>query len=307
MSTAHPTRRRIRKKSYRVLIAGCGDVGGALGRELAADGHQVFGLRRRVAALPEEITPYEADLGRPETLRDLPPALDYVVYAAAADETSEPAYRRAYVEGVDHLLAALDQQHQAPRRLLFTSSTGVYGQSDGSWVDEDSPTEPTRFTGELVLAGERRIAAGPWPATAVRFGGIYGPGRTRLIRRVQAGGLEVDRSRPLYTNRIHRDDCAGVLAHLLERDLAGEPVPAVVLGVDNEPAPRHEVYDWLADRLGVPRPAEAGAAPSTTPGRLHGGSKRCSNLGLRSLGYTFRFPTFREGYEALLSGSDHDS
>ena len=209
MSTAHPTRRRIRKKSYRALIAGCGDVGGALGRELAADGHQVFGLRRRVAALPEEITPYEADLGRPETLRDLPPALDYVVYAAAADETSEPAYRRAYVEGVDHLLAALGQQHQAPRRLLFTSSTGVYGQSDGSWVDEDSPTEPTRFTGELVLAGERRIAAGPWPATAVRFGGIYGPGRTRLIRRVQAGGLEVDRSRPLYTNRIHRDDCAG--------------------------------------------------------------------------------------------------
>lgn len=291
----------------RVLIAGCGDVGCALGRRLASEGHTAFGLRRRVSALPGEIEPVEADLARPETLQGLPHALDYVVYAAAADETTERAYRAAYVEGLGHLLDALARQGRSPRRIFFISSTGVYGQSDGSWVDEDSPTEPSRFTGELVLAGERRAAASPWPATSIRFGGIYGPGRTRLIHTVRAGGLEVDRSRPAYTNRIHRDDCAGALAHLVALDRAGQEVPAIVIGVDDDPAPRHQVYDWLAQRLGVSPPQEAVSGGDDGPrrgrlhgGRLHGGSKRCSNRRLRSLGYDFLFPTFREGYSTLL-------
>ena len=287
---------------HRILIAGCGDVGSALGVELATQGHEVFGLRRNVRALPDSLHPVAADLGRPESLADLPPNLDAVVYAAAADRTDETAYRSAYVDGVDHLVAALVAQEQQPRCLLFTSSTGVYGQSSGEWVDETSATEPRRFTGKLVLEGERRVASCPWPSTSVRFGGIYGPGRGRLLARVRQGGLTVDRRHPAYTNRIHRDDCAGALAHLLNLsfgggDLAGAPLPQAVVGVDDAPAPRHEVYDWLADRLGVPRPAEADGAAGAG---LHGGSKRCRNTLLRSLGYDFRYPTYREGYAELL-------
>ena len=287
--------------NYRVLIAGCGDVGSALGVELAAQGHEVFGLRRNVRALPESLQPVAADLGRPESLAELPPNLDAVVYAAAADRTDETAYRSAYVDGVDHLVAALVAQKQQPRCLLFTSSTGVYGQSSGEWVDESSATEPRRFTGSLVLAGEARVAASPWPSTSVRFGGIYGPGRGRLLERVRQGNLTVDRQNPAYTNRIHRDDCAGALAHLLRLEAEGSSLPRVLVGVDDDPAPRHEVYDWLADALGVPRPAEVeGEAGS----RLHGGSKRCRNALLRSLGYSFRYPSYREGYSALLGGQD---
>lgn len=286
----------------KILIAGCGDVGQALGLRLVDAGHEAWGLRRRIEALPGSIRPVAADLGDPSTLTDLPADLDAVVYAAAADASTEEAYRRAYVDGPQNVLAALEDQGQGDwggklRRFIFTSSTSVYGQSDGSWVDETSPTEPKRFTGRIIREAEAWLEGHPIPTTSVRFGGIYGPGRTRLIRLVQSGEATVDRQNVAYTNRIHRDDCAGILHHLIERDLAGESVDDLYVGVDDEPAPRHEVFDWLADRLGVDRVASA-SAPSG--GRLHGGSKRCRNARIVSTGYHFQFPSFREGYAALL-------
>lgn len=277
--------------TQRILIAGCGDVGCRLGRRLVDSGYRVWGLRRHPDALPEGLEPLAADLTRPDTLAGLPSDLDAVVYTAAADGRSDDAYRRAYVEGVENLLRVVEAQTPPPRRLLFTSSTGVYGQTEGEWVDEKSVTRPSRFSGRRVLEGEERFRASPIPSVSLRLGGIYGPGRTRLLRRVASGEAVCPEGPALYTNRIHSDDAAGALHHLLER-----PAPeSIYLGVDHEPAELCEVLRFLARRLGVEPPR---TAPRDEAG--HRGSKRCSSRRLRADGYRFVYPTYREGYDALI-------
>jgi nucleoside-diphosphate-sugar epimerase len=242
-----------------------------------------------------------ADLLDPASLRGLPDGLATVFYTAAAGRGGEGSYRAVYVEGVRNLLDALARQSVAPRRIFFTSSTAVYGQSDGEWVDESSPTLPVDFRGRVLLEGERLLAEGPLAATVVRLGGIYGPGRTRLVESVRAGTARLAPGGPHYTNRIHRDDCAGALRHLAE--LAG---PAgLYLGVDDEPADRAEVLRWLAERLGVPAPRVEADADATADAR--GGSKRCSNARLRAAGYELRYPTFREGYAALMAAREREA
>jgi nucleoside-diphosphate-sugar epimerase len=280
----------------RVLIAGCGDVGTALGLLLAADGHEVFGLRRNPDRLPAPIRPLAGDLGDPASLGAIPDGVELVVYTAAADRFDDAAYRRAYVDGVAHLLGALRTRDAPVRRFLFTSSIAVYAQTDGGWVDETSPAEPAGFSGRRVLEGERLALAGPVPAVVLRLAGIYGPGRTRLLDRVRSGEATCPEGAPRWTNRIHRDDCAGAARHLLG---LAQPDP-MWLGVDQEPAPECAVLDWLADRLGVPPPRRvprddrAAGRPET--------SKRCSSRKLLASGYVFRYPTFREGYAALVDG-----
>src|SRR3972149_125299 len=188
-----------------VLIAGCGYVGTAWGPRLASEGHVVWGLRRRTDALPPNIGPLVADLTVPETLRALPPGLDVVFYTASADASDDDSYRAAYVEGLHNLLRALDHQRQVLRRVFFTSSTGIYAQASGAWVDETSPTEPAEFSGIRMLEGERLLLGSPFPATVLRLGGIYGPGPTPLIDRVRRGLAGCPGGAPLYTNRLHPD------------------------------------------------------------------------------------------------------
>lgn len=272
----------------KILIAGCGDVGSALGLALAEDGHQVYALRRNVGALPPSLDPIAADLTNASTLRSLP-RVDYVYYTAAAGGRDEADYERAYVSGVRNLLGSLEKRNRFVQRLVFVSSTGVYGQDAGEWVDESSPTEPARFTGKKVLEGERLCLGGAYRATVVRFGGIYGPGRNRLVRQVRDGATCVEQP-PRYINRIHRDDCAGVLRYLLQ---IGSPAP-VYNGVDCEPASQCAVMDWLAERLNV-------AAPRRQANQGSGGQgKRCRNDLLLGSGYRFLYPTFREGYAQVL-------
>jgi nucleoside-diphosphate-sugar epimerase len=136
------------------------------------------------------------------------------------------------------------------------------------------------------------LLASGLPATVLRLGGIYGPGRTRLVDEVRSGRAVCADGAPVYTNRIHRDDAAGALRHLLGPCCAD----GVWLGVDHEPAERCTVLDWLADRLGVARPRRV---PPEEAARERGGSKRCSSAKLVGSGYRFRYPTFREGYAAL--------
>ncbi len=273
----------------RVLIAGCGYVGRALGVRLAAEGAEVWGLRR--GSMPTEpgegILPISADLTDPATLAGLPADLDGVVYAASAGGSTPEAYEAAYVRGLDNLLARV-----APRRLIFVSSTAVYGDRQGAWIDEESPAEPDHFSGRLLLEAERIALGGPASAVALRLGGIYGPGRERLIREV-AEGRATRPAVPLFTNRIHRDDAAEAIAHLLAL-----PKPErIYLGVDCEPADLGAIYSWIAGRLKLPEPATA-SAPGE--GRLGRGSKRCSNARLVGSGYRFLYPTFREGYGELI-------
>jgi nucleoside-diphosphate-sugar epimerase len=285
-------------RTLNILIAGCGYVGTALGERLAADGHTVWGLRRQPHGLPPGVTPLAADLADPATLNALPQGLDVVFYTAAADGSTDDAYRLAYVDGLRHLLTALADQRQRPRRVFLTSSTGVYAQYHGEWVDESSPTEPVRFTGKRLLEGERLLLESPFPATVVRLGGIYGPGRARLIDSVRQGTASYPDGPAIYVNRIHRDDCAGALRRLM---LLAQPAP-LYLGVDYDPADRGTVLRWLAAYLGAPPPR---IEPMLNPEALRTRSnKRCRNTRLVASGYTFLYPNYRKGYAAILAADD---
>jgi len=255
---------------------------------LVADGHEVWGLRRDCSGLPASFRAIAADLGDASQLRALPPDVDYLVFASSAGESSESAYRRAYVQGLGNVLAAL--RGSPPRRVFFTSSTAVYAQTDGSWVDETSEAAPVHFTGAVTLEAERLLQQSPVPSTVLRCAGIYGPGRHRLIESVRQGSAAMsDR----FTNRIHRDDLAGALAHLIRTNSSVE----LLILSDDEPASQSEVVRFLAERLGVPVPVSARAE-----GSARGGHKRCRNARLAATGYRLLYPTYREGYAALLAG-----
>jgi len=276
-----------------VLIAGCGYVGSQLGLLLRRDGHRVWGLRRDPSALPAEIEPVAADLLADDLAERVPPT-DRVVYAASADGRDPEAYRRVYVDGVANLLKALQAPDRpAVERFIFVSSTAVYADVGGDWVDEESPTEPENFRGRTMLEGERLALDAPFSATVLRLGGIYGPGRTRLLEMVREGRARCPANGPIWSNRIHRDDAARALHHLLELP---DPAP-VYLGVDEEPTPICQVYRELARMLGAPEPE---VDPELTRRRSN---KRCSSRLLRASGLTFRHPTFRDGYQAMIDSA----
>lgn len=274
----------------RVLIAGCGYVGTALAARLAAEGTEVFALRRSASEIPG-VTSIRADLLDVDSLRVLPAGIEHVVYTASADATDDRSYRGAYVDGLRYLLAALDGR--PVRRLLYASSTGVYAQREGEWVDERSPAEPTHFSGARLLEGEQLLRRSAFGSVAVRFAGIYGPGRTRMIDSVRVGEATIPAGPASYSNRIHRDDCAGVLRHLLELE-APQPL---YCAVDDEPSESGELYRWMAARLGVAAP-RVEDRPRYRYGRTS--NKRVRNALLLASGYRFRYPTFREGYGELI-------
>lgn len=281
----------------RYLIAGCGYVGSELARQLLAGGNdEVFALKRSPSNIPAGAVPIACDLAAGRGLDALPAGLDIVVYAVGADASTPEAYRSAYVTGLGNLANALRARRSVPRRLIVVTSTAVYAQDDGSLVDETSETAPERFSGRILLESEHLAHSLDAETIAVRFGGIYGPGRTRFLDSVRAGSVALSHH-PEYTNRIHRDDCAGLLAHLARLPTA----EAVYLGVDDEPADRREVVEWIAPRLGV-APPSATEAPGSTPEPPRG--KRCSNRRIRTSGYRFRFPSYREGYGSLLHASE---
>lgn len=275
-----------------VLIAGCGDVGTRLALRLSGAGCQVWGLRRDVSRLPAGVLPIEADLADSQHFPALPEALDAVVYCAAAGQRDEERYRRTYVTGLQTLLLQLKKQHIVPKRFLFTSSTAVYGQNAGEWVSESSITQPSSFSGAVLLEAEQVLAYSGFEHVILRLGGIYGPGRAALLRQVQAGKVQVCADYPQFTNRIHSEDCAGILQHLLVLDR----VDSHYVVVDNESAPLAEVADWLARQM-------AADLPRRMPREQieKGQNKRGDNRRLRATGYQFLYPSYREGYRALLN------
>ena len=276
-----------------LLIAGCGDVGGRLGQQLNAVGWTVYGLRRSVSQLPEGIRPVAGDLHNDACPAAWPTeSLDYLVYCAAATEHDEAGYRAAYVDGLRHVLGWLAQHGQQPKRVLFVSSSGVYGQQHGDWVDETSPAEAENYSGRIMREAEQLALHSALPASVVRLTGLYGPGRQWLLNQVRQG-YRVASEPPLYGNRIHVDDAAGLLAFLLQADASGVALEDCYIGVDDEPAPLHEVVAWLREQLHVSHWSEGSTV-------RRAGSKRCSNARARALGWTPQYPTFREGYRAIL-------
>ena len=287
----------------RVVVVGCGYVGLALAGQLDARGHAVTGVRRSddgldaVDAVGPNVDAVRADATDPASLEGLPDA-DAVVFAASSGGRGADAAREVYVDGLANVVDEYGSRASPPDRLVYTSSTGVYGDHDGGWVDEETPLDPTTEKTEVLAEAERiaieRTSGAGIDGTVVRFAGLYGPERYRLERYVE-GPVTAG-----YLNMVHRDDAAGSIRHLLETDGARD---GVVLVVDDEPVDKHAFADWLADACGVPRPEKlskderiaAGDLAEAAERRIRT-SKRCSNAHLRELGYEFVHPTFRSGY-----------
>jgi nucleoside-diphosphate-sugar epimerase len=280
-----------------VLIVGCGDIGLRTARLLHERGRQVVALRRKVDTLPAFVTPIAADITRPDTLAPLSDqSFSQVLITTAAGRFSQERYTAVYVDGLANVLERL--QAQAPQRIILASSTSVYHQNDGSRVDENSATRPESFSGRLQLQAEVLLQKSALATTVVRFGGIYGPGRDRLLQRLRQGTI-VPRSASQYSNRIHSADCAAVLLHLLSADWRGESLQRCYLAVDSAPTPLREVSEWLAQTMGLD---VAAMVQDVAPRR--GGNKYCSNQRLLDSGYRFIYPDYRRGFSALLAGVD---
>ena len=277
-----------RARARRVLIAGCGELGIAIA-PLLGDA-QVFGLRRDVSRLPAKLHPLAADLINGSGFAQLPAGIDTLIHAPTPGERSESGYRAIYVDALARLCAALPDP--APSlRLIYVSSTAVYGQDAGELVDETSACEPTAFNGRVLLEGERRARELVDDCVALRLAGIYGPGRHWLLRRVRSG--ESIRAGVHWTNRIHLADAAALAARLAQLP----QVPASVIGVDDQPAPEHEVLDWLAERLGLPPLPRRDDAAAVS-------GKRLRNHLSRSLQWQPRYASYRDGYTSEIAGSE---
>lgn len=290
----------------RVAILGCGYIGLALSTRLVSAGHDVIGVRRSAPGKIEETgaTAILGDLTEASTLERIPD-VEAVVFAASSGGGDAATARRIYVDGLDGAIAHFGNRETSPEHFVYTSSTGVYGDHEGGWVDEDTPIDPQTAKAE-VLAEAERIArnASQLDGTVARIAGIYGPGRWGIERYVDRPVTEG------YRNHIHRDDVAGAIAHLLT---AGTDGHDLVLLVDDEPVDRFAFADWLAEQLGV-EPAKKRTVEerlseedlSERAARRIRTSKRCDNTRLRSLGYTFTYPTYREGYaRAVADYSDN--
>ncbi len=269
-------------RNHRVLLAGCGDLGAHVGRLLHQAGHKVTGVRRNADAVNVPFPVLGMDLADPGTTQ-LPEA-DAVVIALTADSYDAAGYERAYRSTLRGLAKALPT---APDRVVLVSSTGALGEHEGELITEESEPLPDRETGKVLLASEQDAQELFDSVTVLRAAGIYGPGRTRTIDQVLRG-KPVDHGR--ITNRIHRDDLSAAIARLL----GAENPPALLHGVDREPAPLGRVVEFVAGLLNVPFPEDSGS------GALHG--KTLDGTALhRFMGEAgLQYPTFREGYSALV-------
>ena len=297
----------------RVLIVGCGYVGLPLGVELVRLGHAVFGLRRSVSAENElkaaGIQPLFGDVTKPETLAKLPRELDWVVNCVAAGGGAEE-YRQAYLQGTRNLVEWLGPS--PPKKFVYTSSTSVYGQTDGSQVKESSPTEPLVETAKVLLETEKVLQAAVQekkiPAVILRVAGIYGPDRGHWFKQFLKNEARMEGDGSRFLNMIHRDDLIGCIIAALKNGRPGE----IYNAADDEPVSQLHFFQWLAQALDKPLPpseptavalARSGA-PRKNPdeNRKRGvTNKRVSNRKLKmELGHQFKYPNFRKGYSAEL-------
>jgi nucleoside-diphosphate-sugar epimerase len=286
----------------RVLIIGCGYVGLPLGAELVKQGHEVVGLRRSTGADADfksaGIRPVTADITKAEQLAQLPAGYDWVVNCVSASGGGAEVYREVYLRGTRNLIEWLGAA--PPKKFVYTSSTSVYGQDDGSLIKENSATEPAVETGKILVETEQVLLAAArerkFPAVILRVAGIYGPDRGYWLKQYLSNEARIEGSGARMLNMIHRDDVAGVIIAALKSGRPGE----VYNAVDDEPVSQLGFFQWLSGPLGkelppsAPEDAEVVSKRGVT-------NKKVSNRRLKmELGYQFKYPTFRQGYTAEL-------
>ncbi|MFA6600166.1 MAG: SDR family oxidoreductase [Candidatus Omnitrophota bacterium] len=278
---------------YTVLIVGAGYLGSQLARHFADEKQKVYALTRTQARRDElekaGVQTLVADLTRPETLREALPAAHFIVLCPAPDEPDEASYQHIYGAGIANVLQVL-RARPFPRLLVYISSTRVWGKQVCGWVDESTPPAPGDEKGRIMVRAEESVLNAGLPAVVFRLTGLYGPGRNRIDPLRDGAWPQPGPDR--YMNMIHCDDVVGAMRLIFNRAVAGR----VYLGVDHEPTLKSEVYRWLAGRMQLAL-REGVLTSGTETG------KQCRNTKLKDLGYVFRYPSFRVGYEDLLSHS----
>lgn len=278
----------------KILIVGCGDLGLAIA-DLLADKHAVFGLRRHsqgrsLQGQSSNLSMLQGDVTDPaslQVLHGLKPEL--ILYCVAADAQTDAAYLAQYVNGLANVLAT-QPQNTALRHVFFVSSTRVYGQDAGEYLDDTSALSPMDFGGRRLLEAEQLLKNLACPTTALRLSGIYGPGRLRMINLAKSQAWPATNS---WCNRIHRDDAAAFIVFLMEQVLSGQAVQTSYIVTDDSPASLHEVLAWLADQMQIGIPAYAQQDANK--------GKRLANNLMRATGYQLKYPNFKVGYQALLA------
>lgn len=278
----------------KVLFIGCGDIAQRAASEMQAR-YKCFGLRRQPDNLPNYIQSIKGDATNAEQLLSVASeGFDIWIATITPGEFTEQAYKDSYLAVAKSISSTISQLQKAPRLVLWVSSTSVYGDFKGDWVSELTQPEPNTFSGKILLAAEKIIQQIPCETSVIRFSGIYGPGRTRLLGQVLAG-----KGRPSspeqWSNRVHADDCGGILSHLVEYGLSGDSLLPEYLASDSSPVTQHEIRQWLAEQLTVSLVEEEVKASST---------RRCDNSRLLASGYQFKYPTFKEGYGSLINDRD---
>lgn len=281
----------------KILIIGCGSLGYELAKQLANAGHDVTGLKRNPPTSSEEkFTFFRADITVPQDLEKLETDFEHIFFIVSADSRNENSYHDIYEIGINHVLSKFALANlSAP--WIFVSSTSVYGQNQGEWVDEDSVTLPNKSTSLKIVNAEQKLIALNPNNVVVRFSGIYGPGREYLLRTAKQTP-SIQQHPPYYTNRIHQRDCVGVLKFLLEQRLAGISLGQCYLASDDDPAPLWDVISWLAGQMqcNPPKPKIMGQDGDM--------NKRCRNERLKKLGYNFVYPDYKSGYSELVNTVD---
>jgi nucleoside-diphosphate-sugar epimerase len=271
-----------------ILIIGCGAIGTELARLLSYQGHSVTGVKRNPPPDTRDIHYVRANINSATALEKLDTSFDQLFFIVSADGRTEQNYREVYDIGLNNILAKF-----AAVPWLFVSSTSVYGQSQGEWVDEDSLAQADNLNSQLIRQAEQRVIALNPKNTVVRFSGIYGAGREYLLNKAKQSPV-IQQTPPYFTNRIHQEDCVQVLAFLLEKKLADSPLAHYYLASDDDPAPSYEVMVWLAQQLNCPAPIIKAIDNNDTM------NKRCNNQRLKALGYLFTYPSYKDGYSKLI-------
>lgn len=278
-----------------LMIVGCGDLGTRLGLQMADLNWQVYGARRSSKQLAQPILPVTIDLLCPTLPQEWPDStIDYLVFCVAPDKAGDQNYQSIYCQGLIHLLSWLKQKGQAPKQLLIISSTAVYGQNDGQWLDERSATAPSSPQGNIMLEMEQIAKDSGFDYCIVRLAGLYGPNRNYLINQAKKG-VHYPPNPPLYANRIHIEDASQLIKQLLIRhQKEGQQLAPCYIGVDDTPAPIQETLTWLRDQLAIKQLATDYAVRTT-------GSKRLSNQQAKATGWKPLYPSYTEGYKSLLT------
>jgi nucleoside-diphosphate-sugar epimerase len=272
----------------RILIAGCGYVGQATADLFHAAGWTVEGWTRsaesaaKLSAKPYPV--YAVDVADRAQVYARAGTFDAVIHCASSGGGGIDAYRQIYLNGARSLLDRFGGS-----KVIFTSSTSVYAQRDGSWVTEKSETQPARETGRILLETEQLVLA--QGGVVARLAGIYGPGRSALLSKFLAGSAIIDPENDRFINQVHRDDIATALFLLLDRP---SPARETYNVVDDQPILQSECYRWLAAKLNRPIPP---MGRSTAAPKRGASNKRVSNARLRHLGWIPRYPTFAEAME----------